>query len=415
MESEDGLFIRDTLKFFRVDKPTYSYGMSQGISEGVLAKQYIYSAQTVKTAAEDGFVVSKDELDWDTMDQETRVALEEEFGKCDPILVDPRCLERKFTIPERNLAIVREFRQTLENSADAVGRTGRPVDWGKTIVFAVTRRHAQTLAQMMDEQFSDLKPSSDVRYADYVVSEDAVGGLTNDSATIIRKFKMEEYPKILVSVNMLDAGFDCPEVVNLVMARFTRSVIQYRQMRGRGTRLAKHIGKSSFTMFDFVGVSKYHGDDDGEYCGGGYGKEAGGTPPARPHNLVTLDVEDHIDPETRVWVKVNEHGQIIRCSEHEAREATVSVRFEAWFADQYQLNAEQSRWLRLIGSRIRADAMTLLKFSQSEFNNHPFDGLGGYTQAERVFGGRDAIDAMVQSINAAILAEDGPLSRSTES
>jgi len=37
-----------------------------------------------------------------------------------------------------------------------------------------------------------------------------------------------------VSVNMLDTGFDCPEIVNLVMARFTRSAILYRQMRGRG-------------------------------------------------------------------------------------------------------------------------------------------------------------------------------------
>ena len=45
-------------------------------------------------------------------------------------------------------------------------------------------------------------------------------------------------PRIMVSVNMLDTGFDFPEVVNLVMARFTKSAILYQQMRGRGARRA---------------------------------------------------------------------------------------------------------------------------------------------------------------------------------
>ena len=72
-----------------------------------------------------------------------------------------------------------------------------------------------------------------MRYADFVVS-DVGGGPAPDASAIIKRFKEEEFPQILVSVNMLDTGFDCPEVVNLVMARFTRSGILYRQMRGRG-------------------------------------------------------------------------------------------------------------------------------------------------------------------------------------
>ena len=59
---------------------------------------------------------------------------------------------------------------------------------------------------------------------------------------------------------MLDTGFDCPEVRNLVMARFTHSSILYQQMRGRGTRLSP--GKDRFTMFDFTGVTLRHGDDE---------------------------------------------------------------------------------------------------------------------------------------------------------
>jgi hypothetical protein len=117
---------------------------------------------------------------------------------------------------------------------------------------------------MFDAEFAHRKPSAVVRYADFVVSElgaeDTVDGMTK-----IKRFKDEEFPKILVSVNMLDTGFDCPEVVNLVMARFTKSGILYQQMRGRGTRRADHIKKTNFSMFDFVGVTDFHGDEEDEY------------------------------------------------------------------------------------------------------------------------------------------------------
>src|SRR5690606_25215994 len=122
---------------------------------------------------------------------------------------------------------------------------------GKTIVFAVTKRHAETLAQFFDTEFADQKDNPEVRYADYVVSGTGKDD-TADGMTKIKRFKKEKFPQILVSVNMLDTGFDCPEVVNLVFARFTRSTILYRQMRGRGTRKARN--KPVFTMFDFVGV-----------------------------------------------------------------------------------------------------------------------------------------------------------------
>lgn len=93
---------------------------------------------------------------------------------------------------------------------------------------------------------------------------------------------------------MLDTGFDCPEVRNLVMARFTHSSILYQQMRGRGTRLSP--GKSRFTMFDFTGVTLRHGDD--EMRGVVVVCEAT-RPPAQPRRLLTLDVHDEIDPTTR--------------------------------------------------------------------------------------------------------------------
>ena len=104
------------------------------------------------------------------LDEATRIELEALFADRDPLLVDPTALERKFTIPERNRVMVREFRDVLENGYTGPNGIPRAPDWGKTIVFAVTKRHAETLARMFDQEFADKKPSPTIRYADFVVS-----------------------------------------------------------------------------------------------------------------------------------------------------------------------------------------------------------------------------------------------------
>ena len=53
-DPEDGLFVRDTLRFFEVDRPTFRYGLREAIAEGYLVPYGIYRALTVKTAAELG-------------------------------------------------------------------------------------------------------------------------------------------------------------------------------------------------------------------------------------------------------------------------------------------------------------------------------------------------------------------------
>ena len=400
-DPEDGRFVRDTLRFFGLDSPTFRYTLREAIDAGHLVPYRIYKAMTVKTAADGGFQVGRDELDWSAMDQATADEFETLFEASDRITVDPRALERKFTIPERNRAMVREFRDCFEKGF--MGRDGvrRTPTWGKTIVFAVTKRHAETLAAMFDERFADLKPDPTTRFADFVVS-DLGGGPAPDAGAIIKRFKDEQFPQILVSVNMLDTGFDCPEVVNLVMARFTRSAILYRQMRGRGTRKAEHIGKTDFTMFDFVGVTDFHGDDDDQIAGEVMDERRPYKVPETPSILLTLDVDDHIDPATREWLTLDEDGRIVRPPEHEARAVEIGLRVEEWRGTQ-ELNAEQSRWAGLIGRRIMADAMHPEPFGDYDLDEHPFDALGGYDQARRVFGGTEALGKLIAGFNARVL------------
>ncbi|CAK0755207.1 type I restriction enzyme, R subunit [Gammaproteobacteria bacterium] len=342
-DDEDQMFVRDTLRFFDVERPTFSYKLKEAIRDGYLVPYHVYKALTVKTAAEGGFEVRRAELDWSAMDPDTRAEFEELFGNQPTLTIDPAALERRFTIPERNRAIVREFRQVLDQGyRDHKGVLRKPL-LGKTIVFAVNKRHAETLAQMFDEAFRDCKDAPEVRYADYVVSglshDDTLDGMSR-----IRRFKKEKFPQILVSVNMLDTGFDCPEVVNLVFARFTRSAILYQQMRGRGTR--KIAGKPSFTLFDFVGVCDYHGDAD-EAGEGGIIRETPRTRPAEPRRLLSLDVDDHIDPTTREWLTLDENGNMMFPEAAEQRAAELGARFEAWRLRESGLTPAEDHWLRL--------------------------------------------------------------------
>lgn len=404
-DAEDGAFVRDTLRFFELDQPTYRYGLKQAIQEGFLVPYRIYHALTVRTAAEGGFPVSRSELDWSAMDAATKHEFEVLFAKGDPITVDPNALERRFTIPERNRAMVREFRDVVTNGYTATDGVRRFPQDGKTIVFAVTKRHAVTLAQMFDDAFADRKPSAEIRYADFVVS-DAGADDTVNAMDKIKRFKKEPFPRILVSVNMLDTGFDCPEVVNLVMARFTKSAILYQQMRGRGTRQADTIKKTAFTMFDFTGVADFHGDDEDVPADGGFvitAKKPDRDP--RRRGLLILDINDHIDPATRGWVTLDENGN----EQHGAHgidphAAELGARFEEWLLAQIALTPDRERLLRMVGEVIRANASDLESFETYHFANDPFRSAGGRRSAERLFGGAAELETILTSLNAAVFA-----------
>ncbi|MBI5113209.1 MAG: DEAD/DEAH box helicase family protein [Rhodovulum sp.] len=397
VDEDDRIAIRDTLRFFEVDRPTYSYSMREAIADGHLVPYEIYRAMTVRTAAEDGFEVHRNEIDWDALDGEARAELEALFGAADPLIVDPAALERRFTIPERNRAMVREFRDVLEKGYVAQNGVRRAPDWGKTIVFAVTKRHAETLARMLDEAFADRKPTPTTRYADFVVSgqgpDDSV-----DGAAKIKRFKKEEFPQILVSVNMLDTGFDCPEVRNLVMARFTHSSILYQQMRGRGTRLAE--GKTKFTMWDFTGVTLRHGDDEEPGDGGVVVVRPAVDCRRQPRRMLTLDIHDEIDPATREWVTVDENGQAFMDAD-EAQAEALGAAFETWLDDQ-NFNADQLRLLHLVKEQIKANAADLDQFESWRFDQPPLAMNGGFARALAVFGGEAELEKLLAGLNHAV-------------
>ena len=196
---------------------------------------------------------------------------------------DPEKFEREWTNEASNRLMMEEFdRLAWQDYKDLA--PGQKTGPGKAVVFAITKHHAARLARYLNE----LHPEHKGRYAEVITSDVA------DVSDLIRRFKREEYPQVAVSVGMLDTGFDCREVLHLVMCRRVRSPILYQQMRGRGTRTAPHIGKKKFVIYDFFGNHEYFNDSDTDIftgTGGGGGTRPKPTPP-NPRELVELGLED---------------------------------------------------------------------------------------------------------------------------
>jgi len=198
---------------------------------------------------------------------------------------DPAAFERQWTNEKTNRLMMAEFdRLAWENYQELAPKQN--VGPGKAIVFAITKHHAARLAQYLNE----LHPEHKGTYAQVITSD------ISDADEVIRKFKQETYPQVAVSVGMLDTGFDCREVLHLVMCRRVRSPILYQQMRGRGTRTAPHIDKKRFVIYDFFRNHQYFNDSDTDVFAahaGGHAQTGGGPSAGRPSdNLVELGLED---------------------------------------------------------------------------------------------------------------------------
>jgi len=232
------LIERDTFRFFNCEEKvaTALYDYGEAVNDGILCdfRKNIMGARThfqiegVKTA--------------DLPLSEVKRL----FGEgIDPYEIDFEGteLEKKVAVKGTSETIVREF---MDNClTDQSGN--HPA---KSIVFAISKKHAKRLW----ETFERLYPEYKGNLARIIVSDDT---RAQDS---IKDFKNEAFPRVAISVDMLDTGIDVPEVCNLVFAKPVFSKIKFWQMLGRGTRSDKTCRhkewlpdgkKEYFKVFDF--------------------------------------------------------------------------------------------------------------------------------------------------------------------
>lgn len=208
----------DTFNLFECESgdPTFAYSYEEAIQH---IPPYLSDFEVLD-------VRSKFQLEGikaDSLPFEIQGKLIEEGKNIEDIDFEGTDLEHKVTNSGTNKIIVREFME--ESIKDSNG-----VLPGKSIFFAVSKAHARRLESIFDA----LYPEHKGKLANVIVSDDprayGKGGLLD-------QFKNQDFPRIAISVDMLDTGIDIHEVVNLVFAKPVYSYTKFWQMIGRGTRV----------------------------------------------------------------------------------------------------------------------------------------------------------------------------------
>ena len=215
----------DTYTYF--GEPVYTYALKEGIEDGFLTPFKVRQmASTI-----DEYVYTGDD---------TVVKGEIEVG--DGFREDD--FNRRIIIPEREKSRIEEFMRQID-----------PMH--KTLVFCATQDHAALVRDLINE----MKPIAHPDYCCRVTANDGARGEQH-----LRDFQDNEksIPTILTTSQKLSTGVDARNVRNIVLMRPVKSMIEFKQIVGRGTRV--YDGKDFFTIFDFVKAYEHFQDPewDGE-------------------------------------------------------------------------------------------------------------------------------------------------------
>jgi len=215
----------DTYKYF--GEPTYIYSLKEGINDGFLTP---FKVKEFNTTIDDYIYNTDDEVIEGEID-ETRAYTEEEFNKI-------------IEIKDREEYRVKLFMDGINQNQ-------------KTLVFCATQIHAAAIRDLIN-QFST---SKNTHYCHRVTADDGKIGEQH-----LRDFQDNEksIPTILTTSQKLSTGVDAPEIRNIILLRPVNSMIEFKQIVGRGTRLFD--GKDYFTIYDFVNAHNHFQDPewDGE-------------------------------------------------------------------------------------------------------------------------------------------------------
>jgi type I restriction enzyme R subunit len=215
---------RDTYLYF--GNPVYTYSLRQGIDDGFLAPYRVYRIVTQWDAA--GWRPSKDDLD--------------RFGRRIP---DSEYTTADF---ERQVALLKRTELIAIHLTDFLKKTDR---FAKTIVFCVDQEHASAMRTALNNLNADLVQ----QYPDYVCRVTAGEG--DIGRGHMQRFQDVETrtPVILTTSQLLTTGLDAPTCRNVVLVRLVNSIVEFKQIIGRGTRVREEYGKLWFNILDYTGTA----------------------------------------------------------------------------------------------------------------------------------------------------------------
>lgn len=214
----------DTYLYF--GSPVYTYSLKEGINDGFLTP---FRLKQISTTLDD-YVYTSDDRVVEGAVEAGKLYVEDDFNKI-------------IEIKEREAYRVKLFMSQINQQE-------------KTLVFCATQLHALVVRDLINQ----LKTSNDPDYCQRVTANDGALG-----EQYLREFQDNEktIPTILTTSEKLSTGVDARNVRNIVLMRPVNSMIEFKQIIGRGTRL--YDGKDYFTIYDFV--KAYYNFQDPEWDG----------------------------------------------------------------------------------------------------------------------------------------------------
>jgi len=215
----------DTYRYF--GEPVYVYSLKEGINDGFLTPFRVKQIQTTL----DEYVYTPDDTVVEGEVEEGRIYVEDDFNR----IIEIKAREKK-----RVEIMMGEIDQSE-----------------KTLVFCATQEHALAVRDLINQ----MKRSRDPNYCQRVTANDGALGDQH-----LRDFRDNEktIPTVLTTSQKLSTGVDARNIRNIVLMRPIGSMIEFKQIIGRGTRLFDD--KDYFTIYDFV--KAYHHFLDPEWDGG---------------------------------------------------------------------------------------------------------------------------------------------------
>ncbi len=214
----------DTYKYF--GEPVYIYSLKEGINDGFLTP---FKVKRIQTTLDEYVYTSDDDV----------VEGEIEIG-------------RIYKEPDFNKII--EIKEREANRVNIYLNEANQKE--KAIVFCATQEHAAAVRDLINQNNKTRNPN----YAARVTANDGAIG-----EQFLRDFQDNEktIPTVLTTSQKLSTGVDARNVRNIVLLRPVNSMIEFKQIVGRGTRLFE--GKYFFTIYDYVDA--YHHFADPEWDG----------------------------------------------------------------------------------------------------------------------------------------------------
>nr|WP_255721757.1 type I restriction endonuclease subunit R [Ectothiorhodospira lacustris] len=215
----------DTYAYF--GEPVYIYSLKEGINDGFLTP---FKVRQIATTLDD-YVYTPDDQVIEGEVEAGRRYREDDFN-------------RVIEIAERERYRVKLFMDQIDPRE-------------KTLVFCATQEHALAVRDLINQ----LKTSTDPHYCERVTANDGKEG-----ERFLKQFQDNEktIPTLLTTSQKLSTGVDARNVRHIVLMRPVNSMIEFKQIIGRGTRLFD--GKDYFTIHDFVKAYEHFSDPewDGE-------------------------------------------------------------------------------------------------------------------------------------------------------